>query len=144
MMENQGGSKKDEKKPIQVTDFDVSSPIDQKKATEILCGNSNMFYLMIAKFEDMTFMQMMQLIADAVDDAASTDPSDEKLYQEKMKKIMDPAHQLKSPAGYIGASHIHYACYFIQEGYLYEKYQQIYDYYPTLLEAGVHFRVASR
>lgn len=57
------------KKPIQVTDFDVSSPIDEKKATEILCGNSNMFYMMLAKFEEMTFMQLMQQIADAVNEA---------------------------------------------------------------------------
>ena len=43
-----------------MTDFDVSSPIDEKKATEILCGNSNMFYMMLAKFEEMTFLQLMQ------------------------------------------------------------------------------------
>jgi len=61
-----------------------------------------------------------------------------------MKKIMEPAHQLKSPAGYIGAAHIHYACYFIQEGYIYERCQQIFDYYSTLIEAGVTFRIVSR
>lgn len=127
-----------------MTDFDVSNPIDEKKATEILCGNSNMFYMMLAKFEEMTFLQLMQQIAEAVDEAEGYEALPEKERNERMKKIMEPAHQLKSPAGYIGAAHIHYACYFIQEGFIYERYQQILDYYPTLIEAGVTFRIVSR
>ena len=110
------------KKPIQVTDFDVSRPIDEKKATEILCGNINMFYMMLAKFEEMTFMQLMQQIAQAIDEAQNYEGLSEKEKLEKMKKVMEPAHQLKSPAGYIGAAHIHYACYFIQEGFIYERF----------------------
>jgi HPt (histidine-containing phosphotransfer) domain-containing protein len=29
------------------------------------------------------------------------------------KKFKDEAHSLKGSSGYVGASHIHYACYFI-------------------------------
>jgi len=57
---------------------------------------------------------------------------------------MEPAHQLKSPAGYIGASHIHYACYFIQEHFLFDRFTQMMEYYPTLIEAAVNFRIVSR
>jgi len=79
--------------------------------------------MMLAKFEEMTFMQLMQQIADAVNDAEGYQSLPDKERNDRMKKIMEPAHQLKSPAGYIGAAHVHYACYFIQEGYIYERYQ---------------------
>ena len=112
-------------------DFDVSTPIDIKKATETLCGSPVMFYTMLSKFEDMTFLNLMQEIANGVD-------------QGDLEKVMHDSHQLKSPAGYIGASHIHYACYFIQEHFVYKRYKEMMEYYPTLLEAAVEFRIHSR
>lgn len=140
MVDNKGPTK-----PIQVMDFEIVTPIDIKRATETLCGSSQMFYMMLGKFEDMTFLQLMKLIADHVDAAAvGADPSKEEEYKNYMLEIMEPAHQLKSPAGYIGASHIHYACYFIQEHYLAGRYAQMMEYYPTLLEAAVNFRIVSR
>lgn len=48
-------------------DFDISSPIDVKKAIETLCGSPDMFYTMLSKFEDMTFLHLMGEIAKAVD-----------------------------------------------------------------------------
>ena len=48
-------------------DFDISTPIDIKKATETLCGSPVMFYNMLSKFEDMTFLNLMQEIANGVD-----------------------------------------------------------------------------
>ena len=86
---------------------------------------------MLSKFEDMTFLHLMEQIAIAVDN-------------NDLLKMMNDAHQLKSPAGYIGASRIHYACYFIQEHYMYKRYADMMEYYPTLLEAAVQFRVLSR
>lgn len=64
--------------------------------------------------------------------------------EQDYEKIMDLAHQLKSAAGYAGASHLHYACYFIQEHYMNGRYQEQIEYYPTLIEAAVTFRVYSR
>lgn len=61
-----------------------------------------------------------------------------------LEKVYDDAHQLKSPAGYIGASQIHYACYFLQEHFVYKRFKEMMEYYPTLLEAAVEFRVYSR
>jgi len=54
-------------RPIQVMDFDISTPVDTKKATETLCGSEVMFYTMLSKFEDMTFLHLMQEIANDVD-----------------------------------------------------------------------------
>ena len=112
-------------------DFDISTPVDIKKATETLCGSPSMFYTMLSKFEDMTFLNLMELIAEDVDNG-------------DMEKYMLDAHQLKSPAGYIGASHLHYACYFIQEHHAYKRYKDMMEYYPTLVEAAVEFRIYSR
>jgi HPt (histidine-containing phosphotransfer) domain-containing protein len=112
-------------------DFDISTPVDVKKATETLCGSPVMFYTMLSKFEDMTFLNLMREIAKAVE-------------RGDMEKLMHDAHQLKSPAGYIGASHIHYACYFIQEHHAYKRYKEMLEYYPTLVEAAVEFRIHSR
>ncbi len=90
-----------------------------------------MFYAMLSKFEDMTFLHLMKEIAKGVD-------------QGDLEKVMQDAHQLKSPAGYIGASQIHYACYFLQEHYVYNRFKEMMEYYPTLLEAAVEFRIHSR
>jgi hypothetical protein len=50
-----------------------------KKATETLCGSTTMFYTMLSKFEDMTFLKLMQQIAISVD-------------MKNIDKIMDDAH----------------------------------------------------
>lgn len=58
--------------------------------------------------------------------------------------MKEGAHSLKGSSGYIGASHLHYACYFIQEHFIFERHEQMMEYYPTLLEAAVEFRIHSR
>jgi HPt (histidine-containing phosphotransfer) domain-containing protein len=59
-----------------------------------------MFYMMLEKFEDMSLMKSMQ---DLVRDVEEQD-----YYMMK-----EDAHSIKGAAGYICASRIHYACYFI-------------------------------
>ena len=58
--------------------------------------------------------------------------------------MRDDAHSLKGASGYIGASHLHYACYFIQEHFHNDRFKEMMEYYPTLLEAAVEFRIYSR
>jgi HPt (histidine-containing phosphotransfer) domain-containing protein len=55
---------------------------------------------MLAKFEDMSMSKCMEDAKNAVN---------EKNYEE----FKLAAHSLKGSSGYIGASHLHYACYFI-------------------------------
>jgi len=57
------------------------------------------------------------------------------------KQVKETAHKLKSTAGYSGASHIHYACYFLQDHFINQEYKEMMGYYPTLLEACIEFRV---
>ncbi len=49
-----------------MVDFDISTPIDVKKASENLMG-PKMFYMMLSKFEDMTFLDLMGKIAKDVE-----------------------------------------------------------------------------
>lgn len=93
-------NKEEGKRPIPVMDFDVKTPLDTKRGIETMCGNPTFYYRMLAQFEDMTFLNLMGEIAKEVNNG-------------DMFKMMEAAHTLKSPAGYIAASRIHYACYFI-------------------------------
>ena len=40
------------------------------------------------------------------------------------------AHSLKGASGYIGASRIHYACYYIQDHHYTNKKEKMLEYYP--------------
>lgn len=86
---------------------------------------------MLSRFESMTLISNMENLAKAVNENNDVN-------------IMNFAHSLKSAAGYAGASHIHYACYFIQEHHNHGRIKQMLEYYPTLLEAAVTYRVYSR
>ena len=86
---------------------------------------------MLAKFEPMSLLPTLQEMAQAVN---------EKDYN----KIKNKAHSLKGASGYIGAGGIHYACYYMQEWYLHEDYEKVLDYYPTLIELAIAFRIYSR
>ena len=59
-------------------------------------------------------------------------------------KLKDLAHSLKGSSAYVGASRIHYACYFIQELYINNKYKEMVNHYPNLVEAAIEFRLYSR
>jgi HPt (histidine-containing phosphotransfer) domain-containing protein len=50
------------------------------------------------------------------------------------------AHALKGPAGYIGASRLHYSCYYIQKAYAESDYQTMIDFYPLVIESAIELR----
>ena len=54
------------------------------------------------------------------------------------------AHSLKGSSGYVGASKIHYACYYIQDAYSSGNYSGMVLYYPLLVEAIIEFQRYSR
>ena len=99
-MKKEESQKEAQGKPIVVLDIDISTPIDTKKAIEGLGGDPFMFYTMLAKFEDMSLTKQMQECAKAVDEL-------------DYLEMKNAAHSLKGSSGYVGASHLHYACYFI-------------------------------
>ena len=72
----------------------------------------------------------------------------EKLAKEVAAKDWDQikfqAHALKGPAGYIGASRLHYACYWIQRAHVEGDYQTMLEYYPLVIETAIELRFQVR
>jgi len=85
---------------IRVLEMDTSTPIDIDLAIVGLGGEQSIFYMMLANLEDMTLKPTMKDIAVEYD-------------AKSYEKMKDLAHSLKGASGYIGASRLHYACYFI-------------------------------
>ena len=50
------------------------------------------------------------------------------------------AHTLKGPAGYIGASRLHYACYYICKAHSEGDVEQMIEYYPLVIETAIEVR----
>lgn len=86
---------------------------------------------MLSNLETMSLNQTMK-------DAVET--YDNKEY-EKLKML---AHSLKGASAYIGASRLHYICFFIQHYYNQHDYEQMMQYYPNLVEAAIEFRTYYR
>ena len=59
-------------------------------------------------------------------------------------EIKNLAHSLKGSSGYIGASRLHYVCFFIQEHYVHNRNEKMLEFYPALVEAAIEFKVHSR
>ena len=117
--------------PIKVLEMDTSSPIDIDLAIQGLGGEPQIFYMMLGNLENMTLNPTMKNIIV---------PYEEKNFQQ----MKDLAHSLKGASGYIGASRLHYVCYFIQEHFVFQRFEKMLEYYPSLVEAAIEFKVHSR
>lgn len=87
--------------------------------------------MMLGRLESMSLQQGMKKIKDAM---ASND----------YENMNCGAHTLKGSSGYVGASRIHYACYYIQEAFVSQQYDVMYERYPALVEAAIEFKRFSR
>ena len=111
--------------------MDTSTPIDIDLAIQGLGGEPQIFYMMLGNLESMTLNPTMKNIIV---------PYEQKNYQE----MKDLAHSLKGASGYIGASRLHYVCYFIQEHFVFQRLDKMVEYYPSLVEAAIEFKIYSR
>ena len=114
-----------------MTKFDISTPIDVTTAIQGLGGESRMFYKMLESLEKMTLNETMLKITDAYD-------------AKNYKVLKELAHALKGACAYIGASRLHYVCFFMQEHFIQERYEKVVDLYPSLVEAAIEYKVYSR
>ena len=117
--------------PIKVLEMDTSTPIDIDVAVNGLGGEPQIFYMMLANLESMTLNEIMKKIVEMYD-------------QRNYLEMKNHAHSLKGASGYVGASRLHYVCYFIQEHYVFNRYDKMLEYYPSLVEAAIEFKVYSR
>jgi len=116
---------------VKVQKLSIEDPIDVKDAIEGLGGDPNIFYMMLANLENMSLVGILKDIIPALENRDYL----------QMKTL---AHSLKGASAYIGASRLHYVCYYIQEHYVYERYEKMLDYYPSLVEAAIEFKIHSR
>ena len=89
---------------IRVQDLDISRPIDMETPVRNLGSNIQLFYMMLGRLEAMSLQTNMRKIKDAI-------------RVQNYEQMNMAAHTLKGSSGYVGASRIHYACYFIQEAF---------------------------
>ena len=83
-----------------MADLDINLPIDLDTPVRMLGGNHQLFLMMLGRLEVMSLNQNMKQIADAI-------------RNNDWAEMKQGAHSLKGASGYVGASHIHYACYYI-------------------------------
>ena len=111
--------------------LDISTPIDVTTAVNGLGGEQRMFYKMLESLESMTLIPVITNMRDAFD-------------SKNYRMMKDQAHALKGACAYIGASRLHYVCFFMQEHFICERYEKIVEMYPSLIEAAIEFKLYSR
>jgi len=79
--------------------------LDQIAALELHKGNKSLFYMILNHFRNQSLIESIDIITNAFNES-------------KWTKMKEAAHTLKGTSGYVGASTIHYDCYFMQESFL--------------------------
>ena len=51
---------------------------------------------------------------------------------------------MKGPAGYIGASRLHYACYYLQKAHIENEIEAMVEFYPLIVECAIELRYQVR
>jgi HPt (histidine-containing phosphotransfer) domain-containing protein len=85
--------------PIKVQDLDINYILDIKTAVTFM-GLPSVYFTMLETYESMSLKPHMPLLA-------------KELVAQNWLEYRNQAHALKGPAGYVGASRLHYACYYI-------------------------------
>ena len=78
----------------------IEKPIDVKIAVKGLGGEMSIFIMMLGNLESMTLNKVLKDMVTAFDNVDYI-------------QMKDLAHTLKGASAYIGASRLHYVCYFI-------------------------------
>ena len=116
---------------IKLHNFDLSDPIDLKSAVKALGGNTKTYFGILAKIEVNSLNKEMERLTSAI---ASED----------LKNVKYALSTLLSAAGYAGAGHVYYACYYMWEPCNANKIQEMLEYYPLLIEVVIDFKRFSR
>lgn len=115
------------KQQIKVEDLDINQVLDFPKAFKLLGGES-LFNLMVPTYESTSLMPHITKLAHYAFPAKDWD------------QVKFVVHAIKGPASFIGASRLHYACYYIRKAHLDQDIDGIIDYYPFLIEAAIEVR----
>eukprot|EP00347_Sterkiella_histriomuscorum_P005824 403355130 len=127
---NQQSKRIEKNEPIKVMDLDINLIIDCDTAIKGL-GMDYLFYTMLEKFEDMLLNKEMKQLAI-------------EFQKRDWEQIKHAAHNMKGSAGYIGASRLHYACYYMQYFFVHSDFDQMVEIYPLIVESAIEVKVESR
>ena len=105
--------------------------IDKEDAINRLGNNVEMFYMLLGNLENSSLNQTMEQMVTAYNDR-------------DYPKMNGLAQTLKGASSYVGAGRMHYITYFIQKNFEMKNYDQMLEYYPSLVEAAIEFKVESR
>lgn len=89
---------------VKVEDLDINKVIDSEKAISNL-GGEQLYKLMLPQAEGTSLIGILEKLAHEIN-------------VRDWDQIKFQAHSLKGTAGYIGASRLHYACYWIQRAHI--------------------------
>ena len=112
-------------------DLNTTTPIDFKTPLHHICGNINLFYMMLGRLERMSLHLNMINMASAV----------EKRDFNLMKSL---AITIRGASGYVGASRVYYACYFIEQAFSEKDQGLMIERYPRLVETVIEIKRYSR
>lgn len=94
-------------------------------------GGEDLYKFLLPQFESSSLMPYLENIA-------------KEFNMKEWDKVKFYVHTMKTPAGCIGASRLHYACYFIQKAFHEGDIESMIEYYPFLIETAIEVRIHLR
>ena len=111
---------------IKVEDLDINKIIDTEKAVQRL-GDIALYRLMLPQYESSSLIPYLEKLS-------------EEMQNQNWDQVKFYAHALKGPAGYIGASKLHYACYYVQKAHIENDLETMAELYPLVVECAIELR----
>ena len=110
-------------------DFRIDIPIDREAVLNTM-GTQKTFLMMLGKFEAMTLAPILKSLAEILDKQEGDAAENALAFKNKM-------HQLKGAASYMGVGVVYYASNQVQICYLANKFDEMYAYYQSVMEAAL-------
>mmetsp|Transcript_40290 Transcript_40290/g.38760 ORF Transcript_40290/g.38760 Transcript_40290/m.38760 type:complete len:179 (+) Transcript_40290:1-537(+) len=119
---------------VKVRNLDATQIVDMNGALDILGGMTNIFFKMLSTFEEISKLnENLEEIAKGLEANDTT-------------RMKDGAHRIKGSSGYVGASRLHFATFYIHNCWEVDNndYDGMIKYYQSTVESAIEFKVYSR
>lgn len=108
--------------------FNTEVSIDVETGVRIIGGDTRMFYELISKLEKVTINPCMVSLCDSYNSKNAI-------------SFKEQAHKLKGAAGYVAVGLVFYACFQVQDNFNKEDFENMWTYYPRIVELVCEFIV---
>ena len=109
----------------------TENPVDMENAVIALYGNYKVYFTLLTQLEKKSINPTMKDIIK---------PFENKDYNQ----IQLLVHSLKEACEFIWASRLYIVCYYILEHFECQQFDMMLEYYPSLVEATIEYKVYSR